>query len=147
MIVAFPDVCITPPSTMPSGRVPIPYPSVARAAVAKQQQKASGAPAMKKLPTTSGRTAPGNTGVVSSKVQGPFVNSFDVKVEGKPVARLDDLMTHNVQMEAAQLRNILNDLNQRMQRLPAGKPDEWQAVLQGYAVAASALYVTITDDD
>ncbi len=34
-----------------------------------------------------------------------------------------------------------------MQRLPAGKPDQWQAVPQSYTVTATALYVPITDDD
>jgi len=68
---AFPDVCKTP---TPGGPVPIPYPNIANEA-----GSAGG-------------------GVASSKTRGKaeYINySFDVKVEGKNVPRLGDMMVQN----------------------------------------------------
>jgi hypothetical protein len=100
--VAFPDVCKTP---SPGGPIPIPYPNIARSSdTAKGSKKVTveGNPLCVKDSNFStstgdeGGTAGG--GVASSKTKGKaeFVNfSFDVKVEGKNVARALDLMLHN----------------------------------------------------
>ncbi|PTL75046.1 DUF4150 domain-containing protein [Vitiosangium sp. GDMCC 1.1324] len=99
---AFPDVCKTP---SPGGPVPIPYPNVAQSSdTAKGTKKVSveGNPACVKdsnFSTSTGDEAgTAGGGVASSKTKGKaeFVNfSFDVKFEGKNVARAFDLMLHN----------------------------------------------------
>ena len=99
---AFPDVCKTP---TPGGPVPIPYPNIARSAdtaQASQTVTVEGRPLCLKdscFSTSTGDEAgTAGGGVASSKTRGKaeFVNfSFDVKVEGKNVARALDLMLHN----------------------------------------------------
>jgi hypothetical protein len=100
--VAFPDVCKTP---SPGGPIPIPYPNIAKSSDTAKGSKnvtVEGNPLCVKDSNFStstgdeGGTAGG--GVASSKTKGKaeFVNfSFDVKVEGKNVARALDLMLHN----------------------------------------------------
>jgi hypothetical protein len=100
--IAFPDVCKTP---SPAGPIPIPYPNIAKSGdTAKGTKKVSveGKPVCVKDSNFStstgdeGGTAGG--GVASNKTKGKaeFVNySFDVKFEGKNVARAFDLMLHN----------------------------------------------------
>jgi hypothetical protein len=100
--VAFPDVCKTP---SPAGPVPIPYPNVARSADTARPAKSvlvGGNPLCVKdsnFSTSTGDEAgTAGGGVASSKTKGKaeFVNfSFDVKAEGKNVARALDLMLHN----------------------------------------------------
>jgi Toxin PAAR-like domain len=99
---AFPDVCKTP---TPVGPVPIPYPNVAMSSdtdKGSQSVKCDGNPIC--LEDSNFRMSSGDEagsaggGVVSNKIKGKaeFVNySFDVKVEGKGVARAMDLMLHN----------------------------------------------------
>ncbi len=99
---AFPDVCKTP---SPGGPVPIPYPNVAQSSdTAKGTKNVSvkGNPVCVKdsnFSTSTGDEAgTAGGGVASSKTKGKaeFVNfSFDVKFEGKNVARAMDLMLHN----------------------------------------------------
>jgi hypothetical protein len=99
---AFPDVCKTP---SPGGPVPIPYPNVAQSSdTAKGTKTVSvkGNPVCVKdsnFSTSTGDEAgTAGGGVASSKTKGKaeFVNfSFDVKFEGKNVARAFDLMLHN----------------------------------------------------
>jgi hypothetical protein len=99
---AFPDVCKTP---TPGGPVPIPYPNIAQStdtAQGSQTVKMDGNPIMLKdsnFKTSTGDEAgSAGGGVVSNTVKGKaeFVNySFDVKVEGKNVPRLMDLMLQN----------------------------------------------------
>ena len=99
---AFPDVCKTP---SPAGPIPIPYPNVAKASdTDKGTKKVSvkGNPVCVKdsnFSTSVGDEAgTAGGGVASSKTKGKaeFVNySFDVKFEGKNVARALDLMLHN----------------------------------------------------
>ncbi|MCP3137897.1 DUF4150 domain-containing protein [Pyxidicoccus xibeiensis] len=100
--VAAPDVCKTP---SPAGPVPIPYPNIARSADTAKGSKTvdvEGNPLCVKdsnFSTSTGDEAgTAGGGVVSGKTKGEaeFVNySFDVKVEGKNVARAMDLMLHN----------------------------------------------------
>ncbi|HYO54548.1 DUF4150 domain-containing protein [Archangium sp.] len=100
--VAFPDVCKTPG---PGGPIPIPYPNIARSSdTAKGSKDVSveGNPLCVKdsnFSTSTGDEAgTAGGGAASSKTKGKaeFVNySFDVKVEGKNVARAFDLMLHN----------------------------------------------------
>ena len=100
--VAFPDVCKTP---SPGGPVPIPYPNIAKSSDTAQGSTSvtvDGNPLCVKDSNFSTRTGDeGGTaggGAASSKTKGKaeFVNySFDVKVEGKNVARAFDLMLHN----------------------------------------------------
>src|SRR3954469_24616150 len=99
---AFPDVCKTP---SPAGPIPIPYPNIAMAS-----DTASGTKKVKcdgesvcvedsnfKMSTGDEAGSAGGC-VASNKIKGKaeFVNhSFDVKFEGKGVARAMDLMLHN----------------------------------------------------
>ncbi|ATB26797.1 DUF4150 domain-containing protein [Melittangium boletus] len=98
---AFPDVCKTP---SPAGLVPIPYPNVAQSSdTDKGTKKVSvgGNPVCvqdSNFKISTGNEAGTAGGVASSKTKGKaeFVNfSFDVKFEGKNVARALDLMFHN----------------------------------------------------
>jgi hypothetical protein len=98
----FPDVCKTP---SPGGPIPIPYPNIAKSsdtAAGASTVKSDGNPTCVKDSNFSmstgdeGGTAGG--GVASNKIKGKaeFVNvSFDVKFEGKGVARAFDPMLHN----------------------------------------------------
>lgn len=100
--IAMPDVCKTP---SPGGPIPIPYPNIARSSdTAKGTKDVSvdGNPVCVKdsnFSTSTGDEAgTAGGGVASSKTKGKaeFVNfSFDVKFEGKNVARSLDLMLHN----------------------------------------------------
>lgn len=99
---AFPDVCKTP---SPAGPVPIPYPNVAMSSDTAQgttKVKCDGQPACVKdsnfSMSTGDEAGSAGGGVASNKIKGKaeFVNfSFDVKFEGKNVARAFDLMLHN----------------------------------------------------
>jgi len=100
--IAFPDVCKTP---SPGGPIPIPYPNIARSSDTSSGTttvKCDGNPVCVKdsnFSISSGDEAgSAGGGVVSNKIKGKaeFVNfSFDVKFEGKNVARAFDLMLHN----------------------------------------------------
>ena len=97
----FPDVCKTP---TPGGPVPIPYPNTG-----KSSDTSAGPTSVKndgQMPMTkeakymmsTGDEAGSALGVKSSKIKGPcefMMYSFDVKFEGKGVARALDLMLHN----------------------------------------------------
>ncbi|WP_437331902.1 DUF4150 domain-containing protein [Sorangium sp. So ce394] len=99
---SFPDVCKTP---SPGGPIPIPYPNIALAshtAKGTKKVKCDGNPvcvADSNFSTSTGDEAgTAGGGVVSNKTKGKaeFVNySFDVKFEGKGVARALDMMLHN----------------------------------------------------
>jgi hypothetical protein len=98
---AFPDVCKTP---TPGGPVPIPYPNIAKSSDTSKgttSVKCDGNPVCvsdSNFMISTGDEPGSLLGVVSNKVKGKaeFVNySFDVKFEGKGVARAFDLMLHN----------------------------------------------------
>jgi hypothetical protein len=102
MVVFFPDVCLTP--APPAPPVPIPYPNIAMSSDTDEGTKkvtVDGNPIMvqdSKFKMSTGDEAGVNNGVVSAKIKGKaeFVNfSFDVKAEGKMVARLLDPMIGN----------------------------------------------------
>lgn len=97
----FPDVCMTP---SPAGPALIPYPNIAVSAdtwEGTENFTADGHPIMVQGSSfaTSTGDEPGTGGGVVSKVykgKAVFVSySFDVKVEGRNVARLGDLMVQN----------------------------------------------------
>jgi hypothetical protein len=100
--IAFPDVCKTP---SPAGPIPIPYPNIAKSSDTANGSKkltCDGNPICLKdsnfSMSTGDEAGSAGGGVVSNKIKGKaeFVNfSFDVKVEGKNVARAFDLMLHN----------------------------------------------------
>lgn len=100
--IAFPDVCKTP---SPAGPIPIPYPNIAKSsdtAKGSKKVKCDGNPICLKdsnfRMSTGDEAGSAGGGVASNKIKGKaeFVNfSFDVKVEGKNVARAFDLMLHN----------------------------------------------------
>jgi hypothetical protein len=100
--IAFPDVCKTP---SPGGPIPIPYPNIAKSsdtAKGTKKVKCDGNPVCTKdsnfRMSTGDEAGSAGGGVVSNKIKGKaeFVNfSFDVKFEGKNVARAFDLMLHN----------------------------------------------------
>jgi hypothetical protein len=99
---SFPDVCKTP---SPAGPIPIPYPNIAKSsdtADGTKKVKCDGNSVCVKdsnFSTSVGDEAgSAGGGVASNKNKGKaeFVNfSFDVKFEGKNVARALDLMLHN----------------------------------------------------
>jgi uncharacterized Zn-binding protein involved in type VI secretion len=98
---AFPDVCKTP---SPAGPVPIPYPNIAQSKDTAQGSSTvtvDGNPIMLKgsnFSTSTGDEAGSAGGVASSCTKGKaefVMYSFDVKVEGKNVPRLGDLMLQN----------------------------------------------------
>lgn len=98
----FPDVCKTP---SPAGPIPIPYPNIAKSsdtADGAATVKCDGNPTCVKdsnfSTSTGDEGGSAGGGVASSKIKGKaeFVNvSFDVKFEGKGVARAFDPMLHN----------------------------------------------------
>jgi len=100
--IIFPDVCKTP---SPAGPIPIPYPNIAMSSdtdKGTKKVKCDGNPICVKdsnFKTSTGDEAgTAGGGIISSKTKGKaeFVNfSFDVKFEGKNVARAFDLMLHN----------------------------------------------------
>lgn len=102
--IAFPDVCKTPAPPSPSP-IPIPYPNIAKSsdtAKGSKKVKCDGNPICLKdsnfSMSTGDEAGSAGGGVASNKIKGKaeFVNfSFDVKVEGKNVARAFDLMLHN----------------------------------------------------
>lgn len=101
---AFPDVCKTP--APPAPPVPIPYPNIAMSsdtASGSQDVKMDRNPIMlqgSNFATSTGDEAGSIGGVVSNTIKGKaeFINySFDVKVEGKCVPRLGDMMVQNKQ--------------------------------------------------
>ena len=100
--IAFPDVCKTP--APPAPPIPIPYPNIAKSSdtsKGSKKVKCDGNPICLKdsnFMMSTGDEAGSLFGVASNKIKGKaeFVNySFDVKVEGKNVARAFDLMLHN----------------------------------------------------
>ena len=100
--MSFPDVCKTP--VPPGATVPIPYPNVAQSADTANGSPTvtiDGKPIMLKdsyFSTSTGDEPGAAKGVVSSQVKGkayPAAYSFDVKVDGRNVFRLLDLMTTN----------------------------------------------------
>lgn len=100
--IAFPDVCKTP---TPGGPIPIPYPNIAQSsdtASGTKKVKCDGNPVCVKdsnfRMSTGDEAGSAGGGVVSNKIKGKaeFVMfSFDVKFEGKNVARAMDIMLHN----------------------------------------------------
>ncbi|MBW2523160.1 MAG: DUF4150 domain-containing protein [Deltaproteobacteria bacterium] len=100
----FPDTCLTPAPPSPSP-VPIPYPNIAMSsdtADGTEDVKCDGESVCiqgSNFSQSTGDEAGTNNGVVSLKTRGKaeFVSfSFDVKFEGKPVARQLDMMVQNV---------------------------------------------------
>jgi len=99
---AFPDVCKTP---SPAGPIPIPYPNIAMSSDTSKGTttvKCDGNPVCVQdsnfMISTGDEAGCAGGGVVSNKIKGKaeFVNfSFDVKFNGKSVARALDLMLHN----------------------------------------------------
>jgi hypothetical protein len=100
--IAFPDVCKTP--APPAPPIPVPYPNIAQSsdtALGSKKVTCDGNPIClgnSNFMMSTGDEAGALLGVASNKIKGKaeFVNySFDVKVEGKNVARAFDLMLHN----------------------------------------------------
>ena len=101
MAMSFPDVCKTP---SPGGPVPIPYPNIAQSsdlAKGTKKVKVDGKSVMVKdseLSRSSGDEAGTLKGVVSNQNMGKakaILYSFTVKMEGKNVVRLTDMMQTN----------------------------------------------------
>lgn len=99
--ICFPDVCKTP---TPGGPVPIPYPNIGRSAdtaKAAKKVKADGCPVAhgsSNMRMSTGDEPGVLGGIISGKIKGKcdyVTKSFDVKVEGKGVARAFDLLLHN----------------------------------------------------
>lgn len=106
MVMFFPDVCLTPAPPAPAP-IPIPYPNIAQSSDTDEGTstvKVDGNPIMiqdAKFKMSSGDEAGTATGVVTHKTKGKaeFMNfSFDVKADGKMVARMLDPMVGNEMM-------------------------------------------------
>lgn len=103
IVTCFPDVCKTP--APPAPPVPIPYPNIAKSSdtsKGSKKVKMDGNPIMLKgsvFSTSTGDEAgTAGGGVVSNTTKGKaefVLYSFDVKVEGKNVCRLSDIMLLN----------------------------------------------------
>src|SRR5262245_61194327 len=96
-----PDVCKTP---SPGGPVPVPYPNIAKSGTLEDGTttvKTDGEMAAikgSKYASSNGDEAGTAGGVVSGvnmKEAEWITFSFDVKMDGKNVCRLDDMMSHN----------------------------------------------------
>jgi hypothetical protein len=103
--VAFPDVCLCPP-TPPAGPIPTPLPNAVKAAdldggaasVRIEGNPAGTRSAHFRLSTGNEVARPTGGGVISLGVQGKaYFQTFSVNVlfEGEPVVRHLDLLTHN----------------------------------------------------
>lgn len=101
LVVGFPDVCLT---SSPVGPIPIPYPNIAMSSDTSdgsKDVKMDGESIMVQgaaFSTSTGDEAGSVGGVVSLCTKGKAkfqLYSFDVKVEGKNVCRLADIMTLN----------------------------------------------------
>ncbi len=100
--IAFPDVCKTP---SPAGPIPIPYPNIAKSSdtdKGTKKVKCDGQSTCVKdsnfKMSTGDEAGSAGGGVASNKIKGKaefILYSFDVKFEGKNVARAFDLMLHN----------------------------------------------------
>ncbi|MDA8142254.1 MAG: DUF4150 domain-containing protein [Desulfobacteraceae bacterium] len=102
MVTFMPDVCKTP--APPAPPIPIPYPNIAMSqdtAMGSKTVKVDGNPIMLKgsvFSQSTGDEAGSIGGVVSGVIKGKaefICYSFDVKVEGKNVPRLGDMMLGN----------------------------------------------------
>jgi len=102
LVPFFPDVCNTP---SPVGPIPIPYPNIAQSSDTAQGTKdvnMDGNPICvqgSNFSKSTGDEAGSAGGVVSGCIQGKaefVLYSFDVKIEGKNVCRLGDLMVGNI---------------------------------------------------
>jgi len=138
--MAFPDVCIIPAEPQPG--YPAPYPNFAKIAVQKQLKKKTGGSQVKTsgVARSSGDEAGATRGIVSQTNMSNvhyMMYSFDVKFEGKPVKAL----------EVMQIHNGLTQLASKVTTMTTKDPNEWQKVVQDFAVLASALYTTLDDDD
>jgi len=101
---AFPDVCKTP---SPAGPIPIPYPNIAQStdtSKGSKKVKVDKNPVMLKdsefMKSSGDEAGSAGGGVVSNTIMGKakfLLYSFDVKIEGKNVPRLGDLMLQNIQ--------------------------------------------------
>ncbi|MFO0552210.1 MAG: DUF4150 domain-containing protein [Polyangiaceae bacterium] len=103
LVIGFPDVCLT---SSPAGPIPIPYPNIAMSSDTSdgsKDVKADGTSIMvqgSSFSTSTGDEAGSVGGIVSLCTKGKakfILYSFDVRVEGKNVCRLGDLMTLNEQ--------------------------------------------------
>lgn len=102
MSIVFPDVCNTP---TPAGPVPVPYPNIGKSSDTSSGSRNilvdGGSSAMiegAQYRTTSGDEAGTAGGVISGCNMGPaefMTCSFDVKIEGKGVCRMGDMLFHN----------------------------------------------------
>jgi hypothetical protein len=106
VVTGFPDVCNTPSV---GGPIPIPYPNIALSMdtfLGSRRVTVDGNPIMLQgscFKMSTGDEPGAMGGVMSMTVKGKaeFVQySFDVKVEGKGVARMGDLMIQNKQATA-----------------------------------------------
>jgi hypothetical protein len=99
---------------IPVGVTPLPYPTLAKTANAVQQKRRT--------------TGVGLKGVSSFKVSG--LTSAAQSASAR-------------QSEILQLKAMMNQINTKMLAMTTIDPIQWQAVIQEYVVATSALYVTI----
>lgn len=127
--ITFPDVCKNPAPPAGSTTTPLPYPNIAKSAIAKAQQKTN--PGVKQPVAASAFSA--TQGNQAGTLKGM------VAVGGRPNVIVSG--------EIQGLKGLLGTLNVKLQNMTSKDPNEWQIVLQEYAVAASALYVTLHDDD
>lgn len=128
LTLCFPDVCKVPALTVP---VPLPFPNIAKTATETRQKKT-------KVGSKGIATKGSSRGDEAGTMKGVF--SSPVRRAARPVAP-----SAFVQGEILGLKGMLNELNNKLQGMKTNDPNEWQLVIQEYAVAASALYVTLNE--
>ena len=70
-----------------------------------------------------------------------------MSIKAKQVAGVTSLVVLIMAAMTAYNLGTLAQLHNRLSSMSSKDPNEWQKVLQDYAVAASALFVTLNSDD
>jgi uncharacterized protein DUF4150 len=145
LTVVFPDVCKTPAEPRP---VPLPYPGFATTAVSSQKKKQAVKMSGSAFASTSGNEPGTLKGVASTtKTMGSglkMTGAQSVMLAGGAAGF--PLPTAKQSTEAQQLRGTMGELHNKLVSMTAPDPNQWQAVLADYALAAGALYLTLRGD-
>jgi hypothetical protein len=100
----------------------VPFPNVAVTATAKKQAALKTAPAVKPA------------------LAQPIAGATSIAPINRGTSY--QMGTSKVDAEGKQIQTVLDGLHQKMRNMTSSDPTEWQNVLQAYASAAAALFVT-----
>jgi uncharacterized Zn-binding protein involved in type VI secretion len=167
--MAFPDVNLCPPSP-PSGPIPTPLPNIAQAADlagGASSVKINGNPIAKKssyFAKSTGNAMARSTGggILSHVVEGKaYFTSFsmNVKVEGEPVPRHLDMMTHNhaAPSPGEAVGTYLGSMQMAVPKIPLlpepkerkedGKPFDYEITVDANAMSQSGVTYLLESGD